>query len=156
MAIDFDMCDPDKRAWLEAHGYRNPIPGVITHARPADSPKRKQQGRGESKLELDFYTHLDSKPVYYWRKPIMIRVGPAMTFEPDAMVWDDMSNETFIIDTKGPHSWEDSRIKIKIAAEKFPMWRWLIVTRPEGIWKAKEVTVAKGIGRKAIDLPWLK
>ncbi len=154
MAIDRDrMSESD---YSHAISHLSPILGQqrIVYAE-SEKPKRKQQGRGENQLELAFYAHLDTKPVYYWRKPIILRIGPDMTFEPDAVVWDDGSDDTFVIDTKGPHSWEDSRIKIKIAAEKYPMWRWLIVTRPDGVWRAKEVTAAKGISRKFIDLPWL-
>ncbi len=123
-----------------------------------EKPKRKQQGRGENQLERDFAAWLEwgqrAVRFTWWQKPFVLRIGPDMTFEPDFMV-DDGGNRLWIIDTKGPHSWEDSRIKIKIAAEKYPMWRWLIVTRPESVWRAREVTAAKGIGRRYIDLAWL-
>lgn len=125
----------------------------------AEKSKRKQQGRGENQLELAFGERLNIAKLHYeirewWLKPSIFRIGPSMTFEPDFMVLDN-ELATWLIDTKGPKSWEDSRIKIKIAAGKFYHTRWLIVTRPEGAWKAKEVTAEKGIGRKFIELPWL-
>ncbi len=127
---------------------------------PFERPKKKQQGRGENQLEQDFAWQCSKAKAAclifnVWVKPMILRIGPDMTFEPDAMV-DDGNNWLWLIDVKGPHAWEDSRIKIKIAAERYPMWRFLIVTRPDGIWKAKEVDAVKGIGRKFIDLPWLR
>ncbi len=160
MAIDWDKMPKKKaqeaRKIVPVIGYQRIVYG------PDDSepkPKRKQQGRGENQLELAFGERLNIAKLHcqiveYWLKPFVLKIGPATTFEPDFMVFDYLHRH-WIIDTKGPHSWEDSRIKIKIAAEKCPQWRWLIVTRPEGVWRAKEVTAAKGIGRKFIDLPWL-
>ncbi len=160
--IDFDDMEPEKRAFLESQGYHNPIPGAITHVRPIE-PKRKQAGRGENQLELAFGERLNIAKLHnqieeWWLKPFTrgLQIGPAMTFQIDFMVWEHAKDETFMIDTKGPWTDGDSRLKIKIAAEKFPMWRWLIVTRANGIWTAKEVTAAKGIGRKYLDLPWLR
>ncbi len=127
---------------------------------PFERPKKKQQGRGENQLEQDFAWHLsiqksERKIFNCWAKPMVLAIGPTMTFEPDFMV-DDGNNWIWLIDTKGPFSREDSRIKIKIAAERYPMWNFLIVTRPDGQWKAKEVTAEKGISRRFIDLLWLR
>ncbi len=158
MAIDLDAMDELDRERLRETGFF--VPGLGSYEMTTsvrEKPKRKQQGRGENQLERDFERHLHQwfRVNHIWVKPMVLRIGPVMTFEPDFMVFDEMDCETYVIDTKGPISWEDSRIKIKITAEKFPMWKWLIVTRPGGAWRAKEVTAAKGISRKFIDLPWL-
>jgi hypothetical protein len=153
MAIDFDAMTPAQRKQLEATGYR------FDYRKIPLETKRKQQGRGVNQLERDFAAYLAGRLIItYWLKPFILRIGPNTTFEPDFMVFEpreDGIDRTWVIDTKGPHCWEDSRIKIKIAAEKFPMWKFLIVTRPQGVWKAKEISVAHGRGR-IVKLPWLQ
>ncbi len=156
--IDTDKMSSDEVAkvpqeWLKNHEINQMVFEAL------DKPKRKQQGREPTQLEIEFGNHLwhrkkDVLIVDYWIKPMILRIGPDMTFEPDFVVQDG-GNSLWIIDTKGPQSWEDSRIKIKIAAEKFPCWRWLIVTRLKDQWRAREVTAARGIGRRYISLPWI-
>ncbi len=153
MAIDYGAMSEEELQDLAWTGY--------TASNPVEKPKRAQQGRGENQLELAFGERIHMARILdeihdFWLKPFVLRIGPSMTFEPDFMVLDGSEGKTWIIDTKGQWVDGDSRIKIKIASEKFPQWRWLIVTRPDGVWRAKEVTAAKGIGRKFIDLPWLR
>ncbi len=153
MAIDFDAMAPEqaKQARL--------LLALTSLNQQAERPKRKQQGHGESKLELEFFGHLDMHGLKYWVKPFVLRIGPDMTFEPDVMVFEPACSSTYVIDVKGPHSWEDSRIKIKIAAEKYPLWHWGIVTRDQDVvrrWRYREVTAAKGVWRRFSDLPWVR
>ncbi len=156
MAIDFELMSPEKRAWLEAHGYHNPIPGVITHAKPVE-PKRKQQGRGENQLEKDFEFHILGKPEFRIIRPLQpFKLAGNTTYLPDWEVFDLLERLWWLIELKGPYEYDDgSRIKIKIAARLYPQYRWLWVTSKNGVFRAKEVTAAKGIGRKFIQLPWL-
>ncbi len=155
--IDLSIMSPEQIAALRATGY-------LDRCKPWDQlpekPKRKQQGRGENQLEQDFREYCSgltngAEIWQFWRKPFILRIGPDMTFEPDFLVR-DWTNQCYAIDTKGPFSREDSRIKIKVAAEKYPLWRWLIVTRTNGIWRAKEVKAEKGISRRFLELPWLR
>lgn len=172
--IDYDRMSPADLEKLEGTPYEA-APGIsrgmfagmtrAVHSAAgmsiAGKPKRKQAGREPTQLESQFEIQCrvakgNALLGNYWVKPFILRIGPDMTFEPDFMVTGINSAFTWVIDTKGPHCWEDSRIKIKVAAEKYPMWRWLIVTRQGGIWRAKEVTAAKGIERRFTDLAWLK
>lgn len=154
MAYDWDKMKPADASFAKANlgqpGYERVYP--LT--------KRKQQGRDPTQLEIAF-----AKRCYvaravgliqdYWVKPFILRIGPDMTFEPDFMVLEIDDVFPWVIDTKGPQSWEDSRIKIKVAADRFRLWRWLLVTRPSTIWKAREVTAERGIARNYAKLPWL-
>ncbi len=157
--IDIAALTPEQRKELKRAGFVDLGGGAIAHGYSVKS-KKVQQGRGENQLEKDFREYCSgltngAEIWQFWIKPFILRIGPDMTFEPDFLVR-DWFNHFYVIDIKGPHSWEDSRIKIKIAAEKFSCWRWLIVTRPEGVWRAKEVKAEKGILRRYIDLPWLR
>jgi hypothetical protein len=42
-------------------------------------------------------------------------------------------------EVKGAHAWEDSIVKLKVVAAMFPMFRFVLVTRPDGAWLWKEV-----------------
>ncbi len=150
MAIDLSAMTPEQIHALEMTGF---IHQIKANGMP-EKPKRKQQGRGENQLERDFEANIRAKPwLKFWSKPFILRIGAGRTFEPDAMVLDH--DHTWVIDTKGPWTDGDSRLKICMAASQYSHWRWLIVTRPDGTWKAKEVSPLKGIGRKFIQLPWL-
>ncbi len=125
-----------------------------------EKPKRKQQGRGENQLERNFDEHLRLMSlegfINSWERATEpFRLAGGTTYTPDFMA-DDWDEHVYAIELKGPYERDDgSRIKIKVAARLYPQYRWLWVTRPQGQWKAKEVTAEKGIGRKFINLPWL-
>lgn len=149
MAIDSEQLSES-----DAEFVRRILPGYAAIEAKHLRPKRKQQGRGENQLERDFEANIRAKPwLKFWSKPFILRIGAGRTFEPDAMVLDH--DHTWVIDTKGPWTDGDSRLKICMAASQYSHWRWLIVTRPDGTWKAKEVSPLKGIGRRFIELPWL-
>lgn len=43
------------------------------------------------------------------------------------------------IDVKGPHTWEDSLIKLRVAARMFPWIRFLLAKQEGAIWRHQEV-----------------
>lgn len=60
-----------------------------------------------------------------------------LRFTPDFWAIDEVGIRA--IDVKGKHVWEDSRIKIKVAARIFPWVRFLIATEKEGAWQHEEI-----------------
>jgi hypothetical protein len=161
MAIDEANMSDEAREICSRLGLIGRVGARPSRIIERDVTPRKQAGREPTQLEVDFGSHLSTKRFRYeiiacWTKPMVLRIGPDMTFEPDFMV-EDLDGQFWLVDTKGPHAWEDSRIKIKIAAEKFACWGWLIVTRSDDRceWRAKEVTRERGIARRYSKIPWI-
>lgn len=131
------------------------------HAQKALGAKMpaKQQGRGQSQLEIAFSEHLqkakDAFLITEWTRAIRaFDLAGNTTYLPDYVVLEN-DLQQWRIEVKGPYEFDDgSRIKIKVAAEKYPEYRWLWVVRKDGRWIGKEVT-DEGISRKHIRLDWL-
>lgn len=117
---------------------------------------------GMNKTERDFSEMLkagwNATQIAQWnREPITFRLAGRTRYTPDFLVWPDARNwdtRFTFVEVKG---WlrEDAAIKIKVVADLFPCFRWLLVYR-EGRhgWKVFEVT-RKGIGTQPIQVPWI-
>jgi hypothetical protein len=68
----------------------------------------------------------------YMFEPVKLRLAPATTYTPDFMVI--AANDIVELhEVKG--FWEDdARVKIKVAAEMFPMFLFKAYTRKKGMW----------------------
>ncbi len=113
-----------------------------------------------NKLERSFARALGEgilKPPYHrWaREPIKVRLAGHTFYTPDFGVWFPYGPDPFtLIETKG---WlrEDAAIKLKVAADLYPEWRWLLVRRDgRHAWSVREVT-RTGIGTHDIIVPWI-
>ncbi len=92
-----------------------------------------------------------------WRyEAITLRLAGRCRYTPDFFVVDRglLSGHTFI-ETKGPYAREDSLIKLKVAAETYPCFRWLLIRRAgRHGWDVREIT-RTGIGVHPIVVPWI-
>jgi hypothetical protein len=60
------------------------------------------------------------------------------------------------IEVKGGWFRDDAKVKVKVAAEMFPCFQWLLVFREKyHDWDVREVT-SRGIGREPIRVPWIQ
>lgn len=68
---------------------------------------------------------------------ITLKLAFRLRYTPDFWALD--SHGLRAIDTKGPHVWEDSIVKIKIASRLFPMFRFLLAKEENHQWKHQEI-----------------
>ena len=103
---------------------------------------RTQVKRSLNKLETEFEKYLEVKKlaldchdvVYHSFEPVKLRLGPnwKTSYCPDFMVMDSHGFVTFY-EVKG--FWEDdARVKIKVAAEMYPLFRFVAVQKKNGAW----------------------
>lgn len=92
----------------------------------------------------------------WWREPVKLRLAGRTWYTPDYLVASAVSTLQLFtfIEIKG---WlrEDAAIKVKVAAEMYPYFRWLLVYR-EGRhgWRVHHVT-DRGISINPISVPWI-
>ncbi len=124
-------------------------------------PHKTSKSRGPNKLELAFSEVLEQAKQWRfiagWRyEAITLRLAGRCRFTPDFLTEPRWQGDKFtFIETKGPYAREDSLIKLKVAAETYPCFRWMLVRR-EGChgWDVREVG-RNGIGREPIVVPWI-
>lgn len=105
--------------------------------RPASNPGRpKGRLKGPNKLETAYMAHLEMRRcageiIEYSFETIKLRLAFNTFYEPDFFVL-TAQGDFEIHEVKGV--WEDdARVKIKVAAEKFP-FRFIAVTQEKGQW----------------------
>lgn len=108
-----------------------------------DKPKRKpSHSKGEmNKLEASYAQRLDALKhdgtVKLWQfERLTFPLAPNTTFTPDFVVFTSTGIECH--EVKGPHVWEDSWVKFKIAAAMYPQFRWFWCTRDSDGWTLKQ------------------
>ncbi len=149
LGIEHLFPDPrsDEAIIRELSGERAPPP-----------PKRV---RGPNKLEASFMEVLDAaminRFIAHWRyEAVKFRLAGRTFYTPDFLAEPRWQGDRFtFIETKGPYAREDSLIKLKVAAETYPCFRWLLVTRANRYgWEVREIT-RNGIGTSPIVVPWI-
>ncbi len=125
------------------------------------APPPPKRTRGPNKLEAAFMEVLDAaqinRYIAHWRyEAITLRLAGRCRFTPDFLSEPRWQGDKFtFVETKGPYAREDSLIKLKVAAETYPCFRWLLVTRAgRHGWEVRQVD-RNGIGREPIVVPWI-
>lgn len=90
-----------------------------------------------SRLEQRFWAFLKKNPDRYaspMAQPIKLRLGNDCLYLPDfSAIMETGSGPQFcLFETKGLHAWEDSKVKLKVAASMFPWWPFYLVTQIKG------------------------
>jgi hypothetical protein len=65
-----------------------------------------------------------------WYTPDFITFGIPNTSQPQMVAWE----------IKGKHIWEDSIVKLKVAAAQYPMFEWRLAHKGTGAWGYQIVT----------------
>lgn len=70
---------------------------------------------------------------------ITLKLAHDCRYTPDFWAFDQAGLRA--IDVKGPHVWEDSLIKLRVAARMFPWIRFVIAKKNRAVWTHVEVKV---------------
>lgn len=143
---------------------------------PAASPGRELLDRVQpqpSRRVLSLAGHLNKTEAAFWdrvrpsplirqiaREPVTFRLAGRTRYTPDFGVWPELIAEHdgrfTLCEVKG-FMRDDAAVKLKVAAEMFPWFRWLLVRRERRQgwgWEVREVDRG-GIGREPIHVPWI-
>lgn len=118
---------------------------VVQRAKGSAKPKE----RGMNKTELAYSRVLEAEKkagrLTWWQfEPVKLRLADGCGLTPDFMTMDADGFIT-MVDTKA--YWasakkvgvtDDSLVKMKVAAETFPMFRFIMTWQKEGLWEERE------------------
>lgn len=124
-------------------GAISQIHPVQVQARPLPSKRIRQDSKPlMNNLETEYFNRL--KDLYPNYPPIRaqaktFRLCNGVRFTPDlsCSIWPvcgDAARET-CWEIKGPHSWDDAIVKVKMAAHEFPEICWHFCWKENGEWK---------------------
>ena len=112
---------------------------------PPIAKKPESKRRGPNKLE-DAYgwrlemLRLQGEVLRYYFERVTLKIAEDCRYTPDYFVV--TPNGLQLHEVKGPHAWEDSIIKLKVAADMFPCFRFSLHKRVKGEWVSKEIRPA--------------
>lgn len=167
MGLTFQQC----QAWGLAHLWPEDLPktGKVVlpgprtlKAEPRKPVTRTRPDDGMNKTERAFSETLEqsrqSTLIARWdREPLTFRLAGKTRYTPDFLVWPDARNwdtRFTFVEVKG-FMRDDAAVKLKVAAEMFTCFRWLLVRRAgRHGWETREVT-RRGIGTTPIQVPWI-
>ncbi len=126
---------------------RKPMPENSRNTRKENSRNlakakpRKEPGRMND-TEFRYSAHLEQRKIAgeiytYGYEPIKLRLADKTFYTPDFMVvLADMTIEFHEVkgSWKAPHQ-DDARVKIKVAAEQFPLFRFVAAVKVKGEWQ---------------------
>ena len=164
-------------AWIrkaEEHAARVERSGAVREHLEVEPPKprRTKPADGyDSKLNRDFAVRLDQAKANgwireWWYEPFGLRLAPKCYYHFDFLVEPiypvDLAapsrfteHRLVCIEVKGGWFRDDAKVKVKVAAEMFPCFKWLIVFREKrNGWDVREVD-HRGIGTYPIAVPWI-
>jgi hypothetical protein len=124
--------------------------GIAEHIPKRVTRATNKNKKGQNKLEAKFDRHLadlrySHRIEDYWFEEVKFRLAGRTFYTPDFVVaCNDASTEVF--EVKGGHFRDDARVKIKVAAEKFPYIRWSVVRWIDGRWEF-EIIPSRGSNR---------
>jgi hypothetical protein len=95
-----------------------------------------------NKLETEFLGQLR---LFGWEtilcQSVKLRLGNGVWYTPDFITYGSGSNCGLVVwEVKGPHVWEDSIIKLKVAAGQYPLAEWRLAHKERGMWEYQIVT----------------
>lgn len=124
----------------------------------------KAPADGLNKLERRFRDDI-LEPAYvrgaiarWQREPVKLRLAGRTYYSPDFLVTERTGEHGIpprlvFVETKG-FMRDDASVKIKVAAETYPQFRFLLVTRDKWGWYVRRVD-GSGIGREETIVPWI-
>ncbi len=121
----------------------------------------KEPGDGMNKTERAFYdmVMISSEVFRVLREPLKFRLAGRTWYTPDFAVWPrfpcvEHDVRLTFVEVKG-FMRDDASVKLKLAADLFSCWRWLLVRRAgRHEWSVREVG-RTGIGTHDIVVPWI-
>jgi len=114
-----------------------PAPLFLPVAASAIVPEkriRQKNGPKLNKTESAFMDHLRFyfEPKYIYAQAITLQLANGLRYTPDFVVMghgakSDLPPHCF--EVKGPHAWEDSLVKLKVAARTYPFFKFTLAWR---------------------------
>jgi len=94
-----------------------------------------------NKLEEEFRYKLKYERPDDWlsEQAITFRLANGVRYTPDFVTFSSMNGEFNAYEVKGQRMWEDSGIKLKIAATAYPWIRWTLVWKERDNWKRQVI-----------------
>lgn len=106
------------------------------------APKRIRQNSEPvlNKLESEFKDRiLSSRHPRIYCQCVRLRLANGVTYTPDFAVFSRFLNGNMCYEVKGPHSWDDALVKLKVAAKEYPEIRFVLAWKQDGRWQEQEV-----------------
>lgn len=108
---------------------------------------------GMNKTERRFRDEVTPHVGAIRHEPLKFRLAGRTWYAPDFVFWVSQGTTPVCVEIKG-FMRDDAAVKLKVAAESYPEFRWLLVRACKGGWDVREVT-DRGIGRERISVAWI-
>jgi hypothetical protein len=119
----------------------------------APRPPSKVIDDGMNKLERAFWERArEAFRDDVYREPFKLRLAGRTWYTIDFLIIDEGSPDCY--EVKG-FMRDDAAVKLKVAAEMYPCFSYLLVTREKRIWQCRRVT-RNGIGLQVWTPDWLR
>ncbi len=110
--------------------------GVVPESKKVKKRIRQSSKPLLNRLETEFYNEVlksSYNPSFIFPQAIRFKILNGSTLTPDFVVF---SQPVRCYEVKGKFAWEDSLIKIRVAAKEFPMLEWVLVWKDDdGAWQ---------------------
>lgn len=95
-----------------------------------------------NKLETEFLVQLRG---FGWKtilcQSVKLRLGNGVWYCPDFITFGNPDDVPLVVwEVKGEHVWEDSIVKLKVAAGQYPFAEWRLAHKSRGLWEYQIVT----------------
>ena len=139
-------------------GHLCPDPARPPTAAPADGMNKLERSFRDDVLEPATRHHA----IRRWaREPLKLRLAGRCWYTPDFLVLprvkgrDSRDPLLYMVEIKGAYAREDSIVKLKVAADTYPEFTWLICyRRGRRGWRVHEVT-DRGFSVNPIEVAWI-
>ncbi len=121
--------------WYKPKGVQ--VPEVVEEPAPKSRKPQDEMNQLEAEWLVEMKRRWPDQFIGF--ACITLKLAHRCTYTPDFAVI--FGGKTVFFEVKGPHMWEDSWVKAKTAAAKFPFWDFYLVRKKEG--KFTELLIPK-------------
>jgi hypothetical protein len=127
--------------------------GILKHwPRAPKPPSDGMNGLERSFMERLRYAREQHTFMHIWREPFKLRLAGRTWYTPDFATVSSLEEVAFW-EVKG-HMRDDAAVKIKVAAESYPCFGFVLVVRVKRLWQCRLVT-NRGISPHHFTPGWL-
>jgi hypothetical protein len=128
-------------------------------ASPTIPTPTKAPDDGMNKLEREFWNRATNGKAEWriqevWREPFALRLAGRTSYRPDFLIQSGWVDRLQIWETKG-FMRDDAAVKIKVAAEMYGCFEFVLATKQGRRWDCRSVT-RTGISREVWRPTWLE
>lgn len=118
-----------------------PVTIPATETMPATPKKRLRQSfKKINKLESEAFSWLSYKlgSDMLFTQAITFQIANGCKYTPDIVFFTEIGN-MFAYECKGKHMWDDSIVKLKVAAKQFQKIQFFMMWKDRGIWQEQRI-----------------